>query len=74
MDRDMRTYVAYYEHDGRAWVVRFDEPDVSTFGRSLRSAKRYARELLAAHLEVEDLKSAGVEVVDRVSLSATVVA
>jgi hypothetical protein len=68
----MRTYVAHYEHDGRAWVVRFQEPDISTFGRSLRAAKRYARELLAAFLEVDDLETAGVEVVDQVSLPATV--
>jgi hypothetical protein len=68
----MRTYVAHYEHDGRAWVVRFEEPDISTFGRSLRATKRYARELLAAYLEVHDLDGAGVEVVDRVSLPATV--
>lgn len=66
----MRTYVAHYEHDGRAWVVRF--ADISTYGRSLRAAKRYARELLTAYLEVDDLDTAGVEVVDRVSLPATV--
>jgi predicted RNase H-like HicB family nuclease len=66
----MRTYTARYEHDGRAWVVRFDEPDISTFGRSLRSAKRYARELLATYLEVDDLEKAGVDVIDRVSLPA----
>jgi predicted RNase H-like HicB family nuclease len=66
----MRTYVANYEHDGRAWVVRFEEPDISTFGRSLRAAKRYAREALAAHLELDDLVSAGVDVVDRLSLPA----
>jgi hypothetical protein len=51
-------------------VVRFGEPDISTFGRSLRAAKRYAREALAAYLEVDDLVSAGVDVVDRVSLPA----
>lgn len=51
----MQAYVAHYEHDGRAWVVRFDEPDISTFGRSLRAAKRYARELLAVYFEVNDL-------------------
>ena len=68
----MRTYVAHYEHDGRAWVVRFEDPDISTYGRSLRAGKRYARDLLAAHLEVDDLATAGAEVVDRVSLPATV--
>jgi DNA-directed RNA polymerase specialized sigma subunit len=64
----MRTYIASYEHDGRAWVVRFYDPDISTFGRSLRAAKRYARELLATYLEVDNLADAGVEVVDRLSL------
>ena len=66
----MQTYVAKYEYDGRTWVVRFEEPDISTFGRSLRAAKRYAREALAAHLEVDDLVNAGVDVADRVSLPA----
>jgi hypothetical protein len=61
----MKTYVAHYEHDGRAWVVTFGEPDISTSGRSLRAAKRYARELLAAYLEVDDLVSADVEVVNQ---------
>jgi DNA-directed RNA polymerase specialized sigma24 family protein len=64
----MGTYVAGYQHDGRAWVVQFEEPDISTWGRTLVSAKRYARELLAAYLEVDDLVRAGVAVVDRVRL------
>ncbi len=68
----MQTYVADYEHDGRAWVVQFQDLDISTFGRTLRSAKRYARELLAAYLEVEDLTAANAEVVDRVMLPANV--
>ncbi len=68
----MKTYVAGYEHDGRAWVVQFDDPDISTFGRTLSSAKRYARELLRAFLEVDDLEAAEVEIVDRVQLPPTV--
>jgi hypothetical protein len=68
----MGAYVARYEYDGRAWMVQFDEPDISTFGRSLRAAKRYARELLAVYLEVDDLDKAGVEVVDQVSLPGPV--
>jgi len=62
----MRTYVAEYDHDGRAWVVQFQDPDISTWGRTLRSAKGYARELLRAYLEVNDLAAAGVEIEDRV--------
>ena len=68
----MRTYVAEYEYDGRAWVVQFHDPDISTFGRTLRSAKRYARELLGAYLELDDLADAGVEVVDEISLPVKV--
>ena len=68
MKRDMTTYDARYEHDGRAWVVQFRDPDIATFGRSLRSAKAYAREALAAHLEVDDLAAAGINVIDHVSL------
>jgi len=30
------------------------------------AAKRHARELLAAYLEIDDLKAAGIEVVDEV--------
>ncbi len=61
-------YVATYTHDDRAWIVQFREPDIATFGRTLASAKRYARSALAVHLEVADLAAAGVEVVDDVRL------
>lgn len=59
-------YVATYRHDGRAWVVQFDDPDIATFGRTLASAKRYARSALAVHLEIDDLSASGVDVVDEV--------
>jgi hypothetical protein len=68
----MRRYLADYRHDGRAWVVQIKDPDISTWGRTLASAKRYARELLAAYLETDDLERAGVELVDRVRLPANV--
>jgi len=61
-------YIATYTHDDRAWIVQFREPDIATFGRSLSSAKRYARSALAVFLEVDDLTTAGVEVVDDVRL------
>lgn len=71
-DREPRRYVATYTHDDRAWIVQFRGPDIATFGRTLASAKRYARSALAVHLEVDDLSAAGVEVVDDVRLPAEI--
>lgn len=71
-DETPHRYLATYTHDDRAWIVQFREPDIATFGRTLASAKRYARSALAVHLEVVDLESAGVEVVDNVRLPASV--
>jgi len=66
---DRRTkYVATYGHDDRAWIVQFRDPDIATFGRTLASAKRYARSALAVHLEVDDLSAAGIEVIDEIRL------
>lgn len=65
-------YVATYTHDDRAWIVQFREPDIATFGRTLASAKRYARSALAVHLEVSDLAAAGVEVTDVVRLPTSI--
>ena len=64
----MKRYVARYTFDGRGWIVQFEAPDIATFGRSLASAKTHARSLLAVWLEVDELASAGVEVIDRVEL------
>ena len=61
-------YAATYAHDERAWIVQFHDPDIATFGRTLASAKRYARSALAVHLELDDLAAAGIEVVDEVRL------
>lgn len=61
-------YTADYRFEGRAWIVQFRELDIATFGRSLGSAKQHARSLLAVFLEIDDLKEAGVEVVDEVRL------
>ena len=71
-DRAPARYVATYTHDDRAWIVRFREPDIATFGRTLAAAKRYARSALAVHLEVADLAAAGVEVIDDVRLPAEI--
>lgn len=65
-------YTATYTHDDRAWIVQFRDPDIATFGRTLASAKKYARSALAVYLEVADLAAAGVEVVDDVRLPAGV--
>ena len=63
-----RRVVAEYHWDDRAWIVQFREPDIATFGRTLASAKRFARSAIAVHLEVADLDAAGIEVVDDVRL------
>ena len=68
----MQRYIAEYEHDGRAWVVQYRDPDIATWGRTLRAAKRYARELLATYLEVDDLDHVDIEIEDRVKLPSSV--
>ena len=67
-----RAYVAEYRWDGRAWIVQFRQPDVATFGRTLASAKRYARSALAVHLEIDDLSDTDIEVLDDIRLPAAV--
>ena len=71
-DHTPARYVATYTHDDRAWIVQFRDPDIATFGRSLPSAKRYARSALAVYLEMGDLTAAGIEVVDDVRLPAEI--
>jgi predicted RNase H-like HicB family nuclease len=70
--RKRASYVATYTHDDRAWIVQFRDPDIATFGRTLASAKRYARSALAVYLEVDELAAAGVEVIDDVRLPSKV--
>ena len=67
-----REYVAEYRWDDRAWIVRFRDPDIATFGRTLASAKQHARSALAVHLEVDDLEAAEAEVVDDVRLPTSI--
>lgn len=70
----MRTYVARYEQQHGAWVVTFDDPDVSTWATTLDKARGAAREALAATLgydSVEDLVQA-VVVTDDVVVPADV--
>ena len=71
VDTALTEYVAIYTHDDRAWIVQFREPDVATFGRSLASAKRYARSALAVYLEVDDLEAAGARVRDDIRLPSS---
>ena len=71
-DSKRTPYVATYTHDDRAWIVRFHDPDIATFGRTLAAAKRYARSALAVHLEVDDLADAGIEVIDDVRVPSAV--
>ena len=71
-ERPAGRYVAEYRHDDRAWIVQFRDPDIATFGRSLASAKRYARSALAVHLEIDDLAAAGIEVIDDVRLPSQI--
>jgi predicted RNase H-like HicB family nuclease len=70
---EVRRYRATYTFEGRAWIVQFRDPDISTFGRTLASAKAYARSLLAVYLEVADLAVAGVEIEDEIVLPAAAV-
>src|SRR5215510_14933916 len=61
----MAEYRAHYSHDGRNWIVHFTDPDVSTYGRTLAQAKRYAREALAVWLDlssVDELDPRGARV------------
>lgn len=67
---EVRRYHATYQFDGRAWICQFVDPDIATFGRTLAAARAHARSLLAVHLEVDDLASAGVEIEDQVRLPA----
>ena len=71
-DKGPHRYRARYTHDDRAWIVQFRDPDIATFGRTLASAKRYARSALAVYLEVDDLTASGIEVIDEVHLPADI--
>ena len=64
------SYTATYTYDGRAWIAQFRDPDIATFGRTLATAKRYARSALAVHLERADVMGGAFEIVDEVRLPA----
>ncbi|MEO8274443.1 MAG: hypothetical protein ABI620_10290 [Chloroflexota bacterium] len=61
-------YTARYRFDGRGWICQFVQPDIATFGRTIAAAKEHARSLLAVHLEVDDLATAGAEIDHEVQL------
>jgi hypothetical protein len=63
-----KTYTARYTREGDAWTVAYQRPDVATWGPTLATAQRAAREALAVTLDypsVEELLAA-VDVVDLV--------
>jgi hypothetical protein len=58
---------------GAVGFVQFTDPDVSTYGRTLAQAKRYAREALAVWLDlssVDELDPCGARLVDVIELPA----
>lgn len=66
--RQRAVYVARYVYDGQNWIVQFDDPDISTYARTLDKAMNAAREALAVTLDyegVEDLVHA-VDIEDRI--------
>lgn len=61
----VKTYTARYVREAGAWVVTFDEVELSTYGRTLAAARRHARDALALVLELEvDQLAARVNLVD----------
>ena len=52
----METITARYHYDGRAWVVSFDDLELSTWGRTLTKARQYAREALAVALDYDSVE------------------
>lgn len=49
----MARYRVAYAREGPHWVAQVEDPDISTYGRSLTAAKSHAREALATYLEVD---------------------
>ena len=62
--RQRAAYVARYTYDGQNWIVQFDDPDISTYARTLEKAMHAAREALAVTLDFESVE----ELVQAVSL------
>jgi hypothetical protein len=71
-DPNVRSYVIDYRGEVDTWTAEIRGTGFSTFGRTLASAKRRARELLCAYLQVKDLDAAGIDVVDEVDARAGV--
>lgn len=71
-DPNVRTYVVCYRFADEAWIAEVRGTHFSTFGRTLTVAKRRARELLCAYLELKDLHAAGIKVVDEADAPARV--
>jgi hypothetical protein len=60
------SYVIDYRRDGRRWIAEIATLESWTWARTLNTAKRDARWLLARLLDVENLDTAGIQVVDEV--------
>ena len=71
-DPSVRSYVVDYRAEDDAWIAEIRGTGFTTFGRTLASAKRRARELLSGYLQVKDLSAAGIDVVDEVRSSEAV--
>jgi predicted RNase H-like HicB family nuclease len=54
--RERAAYVARYTYDGQNWIVQFDDPDISTYARTLDKAMHAAREALAVTLDYEGVE------------------
>jgi len=66
--REHAAYVARYTYDGQNWIVQFDDPDISTYARTLEKAMHAAREALAVSLDYEDVEELcqAVDIEDRI--------
>ena len=66
--REHAEYVARYTYDGQNWIVQFDDPDISTYARTLEKAMHAAREALAVTLDYEDVEGLrqAVDIEDRI--------
>ena len=64
----MRTFTAVYQRDpADAWSAQLmEEPAVISWGRTLAGAQQHLREAARLWFDVDDLASAGIELVTRV--------
>jgi len=65
-------FIARYRWDGSNWIVEYDEPDISTYGRTLAKAMTAAREALAVTLDYRSVRDllASVDLEDHIETDA----